>query len=590
METIMNNNFIHTYLRKQSAIFLLIGFGLFLFTGNLFAANANLAWNASSSSNVGGYIMSYGQSSGNYSSSIDVGNATTYNLSGLLAGSTYYFAVRTYDSTKTDQSAYSNEVTLTIPVSTAVTADFTANTTSGTEGLVVKFTPDTTGLVTNWAWDFPGSYTPSITNSTAQAVSVTYPAPGSYSVALSVPGPDGSDTKTYPNLITVTTLPSLPIPPPVIIPDPVSVTSLVGLVAAYGFEEINDTTVADASGKANHGIIKNAVSITTGHSGDALQFNGTDAWITVNDSATLDLSTEMTLEAWIYPQVLINGGKTVILKEAPEGELYSLYASEDVNKPTSYFNDGSYHGVAGINPLPLNQWTHLVSTYDSQYQRLYVNGKEVGNSKQNAPIHQSTGLLRIGGNSLWGEYFKGSIDEVRIYNRALTPEEINYNLTTAVSVSNPPHFVMGNETLEPWVNYKPQGTAQAIQVTPENTGSLTNVQVYLDAGSTATELVVGIYNNNNGHPGTLVAQGQLNTLKYGAWNSVPIPVTPVTSTQPYWIAILGTNGQIGFLNRKRSGNNLMETSASTTLTSLPTLWDYSIIYPNAAMSVFGSGY
>ena len=101
--------------------------------------------------------------------------------------------------------------------------------------------------------------------------------------------------------------------------------------------------------------------------------------------------------------------------------------------------------------LPLNQWTHLVSTYDGQYQRLYVNGVEVAKSAQTSLIQQSSGVLRIGGNSLWGEYFQGYIDEVRIYNRALTAAEVNYNKATAISVSNPPQFVMGDKNLEPWV-------------------------------------------------------------------------------------------------------------------------------------------
>jgi PKD repeat protein len=591
IETIMNNNFINTYLRKLSPLILLAGLGLFLFNGNLLAANVNLTWNASPSSNVGGYIVSYGQSSGNYTSSIDVGNTTTYALSGLITGSTYYFAVNTYDSTKTAYSAYSNEVTLTIPVSTALTADFTPSTTIGSEGFLVNFTPVTTGAVTSWAWSFPGSYTPSVTNSTAQIVSVTYPTAGTYSVSLTATGPSGSVTKTYPNLITVTAPPPPPISSPVIIPDPISTTSLVGLVAAYGFEDINGTTVADASGNANHGTITNAVSITSGHSGDALQFNGTDAWITVNDSASLNLTTGMTLEAWVYPTAPMTQWTAVMMKEQPNQQVYTLYANTASNKPAvdPYIN-GSEQLLSGGKQLSPNKWWHLVGTYDGQNQRLYVNGTQVAIKAQSGVILTSTGALRIGGDNIWDEYFNGYIDEVRIYNRALTPEEVNYNMATAVSVSNPAHFVMGDNTLEPWINYKPQGVAQAFQVIPQNTSVVTTVQVYLDAGSTATELVAGVYDSNNGHPGTLVAQGKLSVLQYGAWNSVPIPVTPVTNAQPYWIAILGSNGQIGFLNRKRFGTSVMETSASSTLTSLPDTWNSSSIHPNSTMSVFGLGY
>jgi hypothetical protein len=208
----------------------------------------------------------------------------------------------------------------------------------------------------------------------------------------------------------------------------------------------------------------------------------------------------------------------------------------------------------------------------------------------NGQIQQSTGALHIGGNSLWGEFFKGYIDEVRIYNRALTVTEVNYNLQTAISVSNPSQFVMGDKTLEPLVDVQPQGVAQAYQTTPLNTGVITTVQVYLDVSSTATELVAGIYTNTNGHPGNLVAQGKISTLKPGAWNSVPIPVVSVTAAQPYWISILGSNGQIGFLDRIGSGTGLMETSTSKRLTTLHSTWRGSAYTTNSTMSVYGKGY
>jgi len=163
-------------------------------------------------------------------------------------------------------------------------------------------------------------------------------------------------------------------------------------------------------------------------------------------------------------------------------------------------------------------------------------------------------------------------------------------MATAVSVSNPPQFIMGDQTVEPGLAYKPQGTAQAYQATPQKTGVVTTVQVYLDAGSTATQLVAGIYKDNNGHPGSLVAQGKLSLLKSGAWNSVPIPVVSVTSAQPYWIAVLGSKGQIGFRNIIGSATGLIETSASTRLTTLSNTWTRSTIQANSAMSVYGVGY
>lgn len=76
------------------------------------AANINLAWDASSTSDVSGYKIHYGTVSGNYSTVVDVGNAISYALSNLHSGVTYFFAVTSYDSSG-QESDYSNEISWT---------------------------------------------------------------------------------------------------------------------------------------------------------------------------------------------------------------------------------------------------------------------------------------------------------------------------------------------------------------------------------------------------------------------------------------------------------------------------------------------
>ncbi|MCP5419422.1 MAG: S-layer homology domain-containing protein [Gammaproteobacteria bacterium] len=74
-----------------------------------------LAWYASTSSDVGGYKLYYGESSGNYSAPIDIGNKTSYTLSNLTDGKTYYISVTAYDVAETTESGFSNEVSLFLP-------------------------------------------------------------------------------------------------------------------------------------------------------------------------------------------------------------------------------------------------------------------------------------------------------------------------------------------------------------------------------------------------------------------------------------------------------------------------------------------
>jgi len=127
----------------------------------------------------------------------------------------------------------------------------------------------------------------------------------------------------------------------------------------------------------------------------------------------------MTLEAWVYPTVNMTQWATVVLKEQPGGGLYELYANGDQSQPlTSVTVGGQYQVLSGGPWLLANQWTHLAATYDGTTQRLYVNGTQVAQRPQTGPTQVSSSPLRLGGNSVWGEFFMGRIDEVRVYNRA----------------------------------------------------------------------------------------------------------------------------------------------------------------------------
>ena len=204
------------------------------------------------------------------------------------------------------------------------------------------------------------------------------------------------------------------------------------LVAAYGFGEGSGSTSSDRSGRGNTGTLSGATWSTLGRFGSALNFDGVNDRVNVNDSGSLDLSTGMTLEAWVYPTAL-SGWRTVIMKEVSGGLVYALYAHDNGPWPAVYVRAGGVERkVAGVSPLPLNTWTHLATTYDGATLRLYVNGAAVGNLATSGAIQVSTGRLRIGGNAIWPEWFAGRIDEVRIYNRALIASEIQADMATAV--------------------------------------------------------------------------------------------------------------------------------------------------------------
>ncbi len=207
-----------------------------------------------------------------------------------------------------------------------------------------------------------------------------------------------------------------------------------GLVAAYGFDEGLGSVTADASGAGNGGTTANT-TWAAGKYGRALSFAGTTgSYVTVPDAASLQLTTGMTLEAWVNPSQLGSTWRTAIFKQASSSAMsYALYANNGSSRPTGQVSIAGEQSATGTAVLALNQWTHLATTYDGAALRLFVNGVQVASKAQTGAIGSSTGPLRIGGNAIWPEYFRGLIDEVRIYNRALSPAEIQTDMATAVS-------------------------------------------------------------------------------------------------------------------------------------------------------------
>jgi hypothetical protein len=208
-------------------------------------------------------------------------------------------------------------------------------------------------------------------------------------------------------------------------------TTPTGLVAAYGFNTTTGTTATDATGNGLNGTITGATHTTSGKFGAALSFNGTNNVVTVADNAKLDLTKGMTLEAWVRPST-ISGSRPVIIKERSDGPTYGMYGNTSTSSPAAYAAVSSSQNIRGTAQLPLNVWHHLATTYDGVTLRLYVDGVQVASRAIAGSISVSSGALRIGANSIWGHWFAGLIDEVRIYNRALSATELKADMAKAI--------------------------------------------------------------------------------------------------------------------------------------------------------------
>jgi hypothetical protein len=207
-----------------------------------------------------------------------------------------------------------------------------------------------------------------------------------------------------------------------------------GLVAAYGFNEGQGSVAADASGHGLAGAVSNA-AWTSGRFGGALQFTGaSDSLVTVPDTPLLDLSSAFTLSAWVDPQGAQSMEATVIAKEIAGGLPYVLYASGNGVGPNAFaLVDGSYRQAAAAGAIPTGTWSHLAATWDGATLSVYVDGVLAGSAAVSGDLARGSGALRIGGNTVFNnEAFAGRLDEVRVYERALTAAEIQADMATAL--------------------------------------------------------------------------------------------------------------------------------------------------------------
>ena len=262
------------------------------------------------------------------------------------------------------------------------------------------------------------------------------------------------------------------------------------LVAAYGFDQGSGTTVADSSGYANDGTISGASWTSSGKYGSALSFDGTDDSVSIPDSDSLDLTSALTLSAWVKPDATYNRYQNIIVKERNGNDgSYVLAGDSTTNsRPgVEIRKSGGWEAARAPDPLTAGQWSHLAATWDGSTAKVYLNGTLVKTQSMTGTIVDSTGLLRIGGTAVFGNnrHVDGLIDEVRIYSRALSQTEVLADKDTSVAdqiaALNPPS--LGEPV--PTVSYgysSTTGRPTTVSTTTDTTTIATTTTAYDNIG------------------------------------------------------------------------------------------------------------
>jgi hypothetical protein len=202
-----------------------------------------------------------------------------------------------------------------------------------------------------------------------------------------------------------------------------------GLIAHWKLDDASGTTASDASGNGYHGTLVNmnpATDWVTGQINGALDFDGSNDCVNIGNS--LSNVTNFTVAAWANPSS--SGIDRQIVSKGNDGsntqwELKTATSAGHVDFRAWRSGVGA-SGVRTQLPLPVGAWTHLVGIYDGTYWRIYWNGLYDSVSTMPGPVATSyniyIGAVDINGSP--GQFWRGLVDDVRIYDRVLTESEI----------------------------------------------------------------------------------------------------------------------------------------------------------------------
>ena len=379
------------------------------------------------------------------------GGSESFAVNGLNSNTQYYFAMKVSDEggNTSGLSNVANDTTLTppadptapsavanlaagSPTSTAITLTWTATGDDGTTGTAtsydIRYMAGTSITSSNWDSATPctGEPTPK-----ANGGSESYTVNGlssntQYYFGIKV-GDEIPNWSNISNIANATTLQAVTNDP----------------VGEWKFEENTGTTASDTSGNSNSGTLSGTAvpNWVQGRVGNALQFDGLGSYVAVPDSDSLDCTTALSIEAWVKTDVVTGDGVTRRIVD--KGSAYALAASEQIY--FKLYTNGAARGIGYTwSSSDIGVWHHIVGTYDAaggnNNVKLYQDGQLVGQMTTTGNLDATTSILNIGRQGSTSGRFDGIIDELRIYNRALTSSEVtdHYNGNIPPSDSTAP--------------------------------------------------------------------------------------------------------------------------------------------------------
>lgn len=382
----------------------------------------DLSWDASSD-NVGviGYDV---YRDGSFITTI--GN-TSYSDQGLSPSTQYSYTVEARDA-----AGNLSGVSAPVSATTASGGDTTPPVISGVSDTQVTPTRQTVF----WTTDEPATsqveYGP--TTSYGQSTTLNSALVTSHSVTIDglsagalyhyrVRSSDGSSNEAVSGDFTFTTMPPV---------------SSGGPAGYWKLDDDAGLVATDSSGNGNDGTLTNGTAWAVGRINGALSFDGNNDYVEVANSAFLNPGGAITIAGWINPSQ-VSTAQNVVSKGTTQNSQYVLRLQGGSN-PRMRFMTKANSLVSMFAPTKIqpNVWTHVAATYDGSFMRLYINGSLDASAAQSGQMTDSGDPLYISSNRGTGIYFDGLIDEVYVYDKALTSQEVLQLYNAANTDTVPP--------------------------------------------------------------------------------------------------------------------------------------------------------
>ena len=243
-----------------------------------------------------------------------------------------------------------------------------------------------------------------------------------------------------------------------------------GLVGRWTFDDGKGSIARDASGRGNDGSVMGGASWTKGIIGGALEFDGSDDFVSIPNESAFDITGNVTVSAWIQVKSFTKPWQSIVTKGDRAWRIHRAGSRNSVGFACSDLSRDQVGDLYGNRDVDDGKWHHVAGVLNGTKASIFVDGALDASTNASPNISVNDYAVLIGANAqATGRLFHGLIDDVRIYDRALSVDELRALVKeggAAVSIAETPVIapappppslstgefrkIFNGETLEGW--------------------------------------------------------------------------------------------------------------------------------------------